>query len=32
MLWLLVGLLIFAMFAGLLLALEWIDPQGSRLF
>jgi hypothetical protein len=32
MLWLLTGLLIFAMFAGLLLALDWMDPQGSRLF
>ena len=32
MLWLLTGLIFFAMFAGLLLALDWIDPQRSRLF
>ncbi len=32
MLWLLAGLLIFALFAGLVIALEWLDPQGSRLF
>jgi hypothetical protein len=31
MLWLLTGLAIFAMFAGFVLALDWIDPQGSRL-
>lgn len=32
MLWLLLGLFIFALFAGFVLALDWIDPQGSRLF
>ena len=32
MLWLLIGLFIFAMFAGVLVALDWIDPQASRLF
>ena len=31
LLWLLTGLIIFAMLVGLLLALDWIDPQGSRL-
>jgi hypothetical protein len=31
MLWLLIGLFIFAMFALVLLAVDWIDPQGSRL-
>jgi hypothetical protein len=30
MLWLLAGLFIFTLFAGL--ALDWLDPQGSRLF
>ena len=30
--WLLTGLFIFAMFAGFALALDWIDPQNSRLF
>ena len=32
MLWLLAGLFIFTLFAGLALALDWLDPQGSRLF
>ena len=32
MLWLLIGLFIFAMFAGVLVALDWVDPQASRLF
>ena len=32
MLWLLIGLFIFAIFAGVLVALDWIDPQASRLF
>jgi hypothetical protein len=32
MLWLLVGLFIFALFAGFALVLDWIDPQGARLF
>jgi hypothetical protein len=31
-LWLLMGLFIFALFAGFVLALDCIDPQGSRLF
>jgi hypothetical protein len=30
MLWLLSGLFIFALFAGFVLALDWMDPQGSR--
>ena len=32
MLWLLMGLFIFALFAGLVLTLDWLDPQGSRVF
>jgi hypothetical protein len=32
MLWLFVGLFIFALFAGFVLLLDWIDPQSSRLF
>jgi hypothetical protein len=32
MLWLFMGLFIFALFAGFALALDWIDPQNSRLF
>jgi len=32
MLWLFMGLCIFALFAGFALALDWIDPQNSRLF
>jgi hypothetical protein len=32
MFWLFLGLFIFALFAGFVLALDWIDPQGSRLF
>ena len=28
----LTGLFIFAMFAGVPLAVDWIDPRGSRLF
>jgi len=32
MLWLLLGLFVFALFAGLVLALDWINPQGSSLF
>jgi hypothetical protein len=32
MLWLLTGLIFFAMLVGLPLALDWIDPQNSRLF
>ena len=31
-LWLLTGLIFFAMLVALLLALDWLDPQGSRLF
>ena len=31
MLWLLTALIFFAMLAGLVLALDWIDPQASRL-
>ena len=32
MLWLFMGLFFFALFAGFALALDWIDPQNSRLF
>ena len=32
LLWLLVGLFLFVLFALLALALDWIDPQNSRLF
>jgi hypothetical protein len=32
MLWLLVALSIFALLAGFALALDWIDPERSRLF
>ena len=32
MFWLFLGLFVFALFAGFVLALDWIDPQGSRLF
>ena len=32
MLWLLMGLFIFALFAGFVLILDWLDPQGSRVF
>jgi hypothetical protein len=32
MVWLLMGLVVFALFAGLVLALDWMDPQGSRHF
>ena len=32
MLWLFMGLFIFALFAGFALAIDWMDPQGSRLF
>ena len=32
MFWLFLGLFIFALFAGFVLALDWMDPQGSRLF
>ena len=32
MLWLLMGLFIFALFAGFVLTLDWLDPQGSRVF
>jgi len=31
LLWLFMGLIFFAMLVGLVLALDWIDPQGSRL-
>ena len=31
-LWLLIGLFVFAIFAVVLLAVDWIDPQRSRLF
>ena len=31
LLWLLMGLIFFAMLVGLVLALDWIEPQGSRL-
>ena len=30
--WLVAGLAFFAILVGLLLGLDWIDPQGSRLF
>ena len=30
--WLLTGLILFAVLVGFLLALDWLDPQGSRLF
>ena len=32
MLWLLTSLFIFSMVAGCVLALDWLDPQNSRLF
>ncbi len=32
MMWLFVGLFVFALLAGFVLALDWLDPQGSRLF
>jgi hypothetical protein len=32
MFWFFAAMLIFALLAGFALALDWIDPQGSRLF
>ena len=32
LLWFLTALIFFVMLAGLVLALDWFDPQGSRLF